>query len=265
MADEPNQPTKGSQTNTDEAARDQSDAARHSDVQNQAGQQGWHADEQEHKRHEKRYWRFQYTTSSITLLFSFGAAVGAFTGSYIAYQAFIASTHAVSEAKRQADAAEAQIAIARDTAERQLRAYMSPMGSAFFEFDPNHPEKEFFALIVFKNSGQTPAYDFTAKGGATVAEFPLKEKLSLRDQPSGPGAIGPGNEYRLRVGIEGVPKDYWMAVQAGQAAIYVNGIYSYRDAFKIERTGEFRLYYGGKHGLTKDYNLTFDLEGNRAD
>jgi hypothetical protein len=127
MADEPNQPAKDAEANSNEAAHDQSDAPSDGNIQNQTSQQGWHPDEQEHKRHERRYWRFQYIISSITLLFSLIAAVGAFTGSYIAYKAFIASTNAVNEAKRQANAAESQIAVAQKIPHNANCARMLPL------------------------------------------------------------------------------------------------------------------------------------------
>jgi hypothetical protein len=91
----------------------------------------WSAEEKEHKRQERGYWSFQRKASVLTLFFSFVAATGAIVGAIIAYNAFVASTKAVAEAKRQADeagrqatAAETQIENGKIAEIRQLRAYL---------------------------------------------------------------------------------------------------------------------------------------------
>lgn len=63
--------------------------------------------------------------------------------------------------------------IMRDTARRQLRAYVC-IESAIVTFpEPNIPE----ALIEYKNSGQTPAYDVCGWIHTWFAAHPLKETL----------------------------------------------------------------------------------------
>ncbi len=152
---------------------------------------------------------------------------------------------------------------AEDTANRQLRAYVSPIGAALFDFDANDPEKPFSAVVVFKNSGQTPAYEFSANGGIRINAFPLPndETFPIREELPGRASIGPGNEYRLNFGIEDFKKEYWPAVKSRKYAIYVYGSYQYKDAFSQQRSGTFKLYYGGD-AMLPDFGLSFYGEGN---
>lgn len=64
----------------------------------QAAAQGWHPEEQQHRRYERGFW-IAYIV--LTILLAGGAAVSA----YFAYQAYVASTLAVVEARRQSNAA----------------------------------------------------------------------------------------------------------------------------------------------------------------
>jgi hypothetical protein len=78
---------------------------------------GHHAGDEAHKAAERKYWGRQNWVAGLGLLFSVLTFIVAIAAAYIARLAFL-------EAKRQANAAESQIRIARDTEERQLRAYL---------------------------------------------------------------------------------------------------------------------------------------------
>ena len=150
--------------------------------------------------------------------------------------------------------------------QRSIRAYVSPVGAMVLDLDFNKPTEPFSARLVFKNSGQTPAYKFQAKGGASFQRHPLvNEELIGAENISGPGIVGPGVEYHLNVRVKALTQQQWQALLEGTYAVYIHGSYNYRDAFKALRTGKFRLYYGGQAGVRVDRALTFDSEGNEAD
>src|SRR5258708_2114989 len=107
---------------------------------------GWHAEEREHRRQERRF-RNAYICLSIFTV------VGALLSAFFAYRAYDASTRAVVEAKRQANAAEVQIDVARDTEHRQLRAYLH-INHGPITVSDNTASAE----IRIAHSGQTPAY-----------------------------------------------------------------------------------------------------------
>jgi hypothetical protein len=175
------------------------------------------------------------------------------------------ATETANAAKESANATKQAVELSDRTAERQLRAYMSPSGGTIQNFDLNKLAPDISVRIEFKNSGQTPAYDFSANGGATFANFPLSKILEKNEKAAGPTVIGPQGEYILTVGISGMTQAQLDAIKTREYAIFVHGVYSYRDAFNKTRTGKFRFFYGGAGGLRSDYALTFDQEGNSAD
>jgi hypothetical protein len=123
---------------------------------------GWHADEREHRRREGTFWKAYIVLTALTV-------IGVFVSAIFAYGAYVAT-------KRQANAAETQIDVARDTEHRQLRAYLHI----------NHgpitvSENTASAEIRISHSGQTPAYKIILEADIEVGHFPLPdaEKLSL--------------------------------------------------------------------------------------
>ena len=114
-----------------------------------ASPSGWHAEEREHRRQERRFWNAYIGLSIFTV-------IGALLSAFFAYRAYDASTRAVVEAKRQANAAEAQIDVARDTEHRQLRAYLH-INHGPITVSDNTASAE----IRIAHSGQTPLQDQT--------------------------------------------------------------------------------------------------------
>ena len=76
-------------------------------------------------------------------------------------------------------AGERQLAHFEDTAERQLRAYIFPRHTKLIDFNSNP-----LVQIIFKNSGQTPAYDTALWATVAVAAYPLENEP---ERPSGLG------------------------------------------------------------------------------
>lgn len=130
---------------------------------------GWYAEEREHRRNERRFWN-AYIGLTVPIV------IGAVLSAFFAYRAYDTTLQALVEAKRQANAAEAQIDVARDTEHRQLRAYLhinhGPMTVS---------ENTASAEVRISHSGQTPAYKIILEADIQVDHFPLPdtEKLSL--------------------------------------------------------------------------------------
>ena len=130
---------------------------------------GWHADEREHRWRERKFWKAYIALTALTV-------IGAFVGAFFAYGAYVASKQAVAEANRQANAAESQIDVARDTEHRQLRAYLH-INHGPITVSDNTASAE----VRIAHSGQTPAYKIKLEADIQVGHFPLpdSEKLSL--------------------------------------------------------------------------------------
>jgi hypothetical protein len=90
---------------------------------------------------------------------------------YVFVTAFLwrATKKAANAAKDSAEAATATVRQMRDTAEKQLRAYVC-VDSAVLRFpQPDVPE----AQVHFRNCGQTPAYGVRGWIHTWFAEYPL--------------------------------------------------------------------------------------------
>jgi hypothetical protein len=130
--------------------------------------------------------------------------------------------------------------VMKDTAQRQLRAYVS-IFDARIAFDTDG--RTFRPTIVLQNAGQTPAYDVASwtDGDAFDASKPPSFSQPIpADQRTLRTVVGPGMKFTLNSqkvteipGIEGHVRD-------GTTAIYVWGRVDYRDAFGRTWPLEFR-------------------------
>jgi hypothetical protein len=180
-------------------------------------------------------------------------------------QAAIAeSGRSADAAKEAADAARDSIKLAGDTAKKQLRAYVSPTGGALANFGSSQSFIE--GLVLLKNSGQTPAYDFESTGVLIDSVFPLTEPLPEEGTTTGKTILGPGTQFAVRLKNDKlIPQVALAPFRQGTRAIYMYGKFSYRDAFGDAHSGQFRLFYGGKTGTPTSGEMSFYETGNDAD
>jgi hypothetical protein len=163
--------------------------------------------------------------------------------------------------------------IMRDTARRQLRAYVCIESGLVTFPQPNMPE----VLIEYKNTGQTPAYNTNAWINLWFGPHPLKERI-----PSASKNLIKGNEV-LATGRkstsagspkEPLPPHFLARLGTKEFTLYAYGEIRYRDVFRKERYTKYRFIHGGQEGVRpkKDANgnivgyfLKPDMEGNDAD
>src|ERR1041385_1011185 len=139
---------------------------------------------------------------------------------------------------------EQSIALAAETAERQLRAYVL-VDSALMKF-PETAVPE--AQVHFRNSGQTPAYDVHGWIATWFAEYPLKENLPepSSDFRKGTETLAPGrHSVFLAPRKPPLAPQFLQILGTPQFTLYVYGEIRYRDAFKKDRFTRFRLIHGG--------------------
>ena len=86
---------------------------------------------------------------------------------------------------RQAKAAEDQIAVAKDTEQRQLRAYVFVDHVQTTNIDDDltidDPTKLQSVTVVFKNSGLTPAYNVKQIASLKFTDFPPNQAVFVHD------------------------------------------------------------------------------------
>ena len=174
------------------------------------------------------------------------------------------------QVKTQAIAAKNSLDLSRETAVRQLRAYVCLAASeiAFKEVDA--PEIQ----IHMKNGGLTPAYNVRWWIGLAVGEHPPRGPLvdPPKDIQVSKSVLVPGGkEIMFAVWSKRIPPQLVHFIGTTKATIYVYGKVTYGDVFGNEWYTDYRLIHGGSEGVrlsNKDGvptgNLKVDTDGNHA-
>lgn len=161
-------------------------------------------------------------------------------GVYWVKETLTATTNAVAEAKRGADAAFDAVQVTSETANRQLRAYVCLQTAELVE-----PEVRtgFSATLTFTNFGQTPAHDVRIRcREVTIRPDAIRpQMLDFNDiKETEPVVIGPGAAFSK--GIHNIlDEDELTAIQKEEFVIWVYGDVRYTDVFKRTRSTTFCL------------------------
>jgi hypothetical protein len=158
---------------------------------------------------------------------------------------------------------------AEETAERQLRAYVL-VSSAKVTNLTNLVEGNGIpeAIVVIKNSGQTPAYDLHNVTGFTADSYPPRPtiKLTISDKDSivqTTMPLGPGDTTASNTLGKILTDPQKASLADGTGVVYVYGTIRYRDVFGKHRCTKYRLMIGGPVGV-RGGQLTACEEGNEA-
>jgi len=173
-----------------------------------------------------------------------------------------AAVFAAWAAWKAAEAGDEIVTVTRDSAERQLRAYVTISGCGISDLKTTKgPIK---ATLTMKNVGQTPAYDVVHPSAIGIHSFPRTDfpappqDLPLSKQVLGPNGIAyKFHTYRVLTDEEND------GITAGKMAIYVFGEVRYRDVFGNSHTTKYRYMIGGRVGLRGKHMAACD-DGNEA-
>jgi hypothetical protein len=141
------------------------------------------------------------------------------------------------------------VATARDTAERQLRAYLqvTPDQNSVVWINTVHIPA---CRVFVKNAGQTPAYEVQADGAINPAPFPLREPLSefLSPEEQFRLVIHPGEGHTINfIGDRLLTEDEVDRLVPGKdLRLYLYGQVRYKDAFGKDRYTRFRMSTGSE-------------------
>jgi hypothetical protein len=132
---------------------------------------------------------------------------------------------------------------AKDTAERQLRAYISckSVSASNLEVGRNG-----VFLVKFRNGGQTPAYAVNAHVRLMSRAIPILSTMFALDPTTGDqksmAILGPGDESTVETIVE-IPilPSHLDSLVKGQVQFFVFGRLDYCDAYGRQRTTRFRL------------------------
>lgn len=174
--------------------------------------------------------------------------VGMITAVVIGWQAW--------ETRKAAEATKASVEAGKDTAKRQLRAYLAVViGPAVFQErreDPK-PDLMFEASPLLVNTGQTPAHKISFVVKAAVLPVPLPKEVGLSETgDSGVGETILGVQHSASMGavVNGFCRDEDVEdVKASNGkALYVWGLVTYEDVFGEKHETRFcqQIYWTGE-------------------
>lgn len=148
-------------------------------------------------------------------------------------------------ATTQAQTAQRTLQTMQDTAERQLRAYI------FAEPGPLERANIFRYTVTFRNTGQTPAFDFSQTTNSDVFDHPASEDKFVvkRQEPISKTILPPGRLVGTTIAHTVSPEERG-DIHTGSKAFYVFGDITYRDAFRQMRTVRFRFVHSKDCGPT---------------
>ena len=135
--------------------------------------------------------------------------------------------------------------IARDTAKRQLRAYMEVFETKIGIF----PEDgEIIIQLTFQNCGQTPAYKLRLMSEGFAAPYPLVEERDFLpvNHHDWSASVGPGLTYSCvrRLFADDVSA-FIEEAKARRMCPYIQGVCEYEDGFGVTHETRFRYAFAG--------------------
>jgi hypothetical protein len=204
--------------------------------------QEWRSEQDLQAQWDMAKWAF---FSAIAAFMGFAATV---VGIFYVRQTLEANRAAVDEARKGIAVAQASVAVAKRTAKRELRAYVSVTPENFGGFQPG---SHAVVTWIVKNHGQTPAFKIkhTYKLGVFPNALPPGFRFPVAD------TIIP-NEFSLFPGAE-VPS--WFRhdevltaqdvadIRADTKRFHCWGVTEYQDAFQENRYTNFSASAGGQY------------------
>ena len=147
--------------------------------------------------------------------------------------------------------------------ERQLRAYISFDRGSVVDWEGTAP----VILAVFKNFGQTPAYNVVYRVEAQASDIPLSQALTMTDKAfqSSAGVVGPTASLSIKQALQNPPIAEIKKFLVGpNKALYLFGRIDYVDAFKAPRWTTFCLFYNPTDPAAGKVDLAICGQGNDA-
>lgn len=170
------------------------------------------------------------------------------------------SEAALTSALKSAEAAERQVSIAEDTAQRQLRAYVT-VDHPYI----NNGPCEGIVLeyrITATNDGVTPAKDFQWASKFTIAfdeEAEEELKLPWDGVERSTAIVGAGKSVHMHGRLpSAITAEYQRRLEDGTARIWAVGEIRYQDIFGQACHTQYRGYYDFMRGFV------WDVSGNEA-
>ncbi|MEA3000599.1 MAG: hypothetical protein QOK17_2432 [Sphingomonadales bacterium] len=171
---------------------------------------------------------------------------------------------AYSIAKRNAELVGEQVALAKEAAERQLRAYLSV--NKGFAYGMNPQRQPTFGIVI-KNQGQTPAYRVKIYSVLNwTTDAPEDVDVHFTEPFTKVGTLTGGEEwvYKSETAGQPWPPNLYTAVTSKQAILVYSGVIVYWDAFRKRRLTTFKAYLKIDNIVDDNAGLTLATRGNHS-
>jgi hypothetical protein len=193
----------------------------------------------------------------------------AVVGTFFLIWNLVYARRATDAAVKAAQAAEKAVEVTSDTARRELRAYVGVIEGYVENLVPGAIPR---AVVLIKNSGQTPAYKVAATTTCAAGRFPPDRTFDVNPPENADfrSPINPGEGYTVFSPIgKQITAQQIELIEAGEGAIWAFGAIRYMDAFDEPRVTTFRLILIGEDGSLNErrpgkYVMTEDKDGNDA-
>lgn len=192
----------------------------------------------------------------------------AWTARTAADAARIARSSAAASVKA-ADAAESAVTVARDTAKRQLRAYVSVETIGAGRVAPGEP---ILLTMRIKNYGATPALRLAPAHAIVVRKRPYDCGGQTEEIVAHTGEIDavprhvlhPGSDVTIQCRSDfNLSATAFDNIKADRSAVFVSGFAIYRDIYDEEHVTRFRMEFSGDQCF-RTGKMRISPEGNEA-
>jgi hypothetical protein len=171
---------------------------------------------------------------------------------------------ALAVAERNARAAADHVAVARQSAESELRAYLSISDAFAFGMTP---ERQPTFCVTIKNQGRTPAHKVRIFSVVTwTASAPEDVVVRFTDPAVKVGTLAGGMEWTYKSETAGHPwpPGLYAAVMSMQCVLVYSGVVAYRDIFRKRRLTTFKAYLRIDDVVNDKAGLALAKGGNHA-
>ncbi|HEX8468727.1 MAG TPA: hypothetical protein VF620_13080 [Allosphingosinicella sp.] len=167
-------------------------------------------------------------------------------------------------AERNADLVAQQVAVAKEAAERQLRAYLSVNNG--FAYGMN-PQRKPTSGVLIKNQGQTPAYKvriFSMLNWTTDAPEDVVVRFTEPAIRIGTLTGGDAWTYQSETAGQPWPSGMYAAVMSKHAILVYSGVIVYHDVFRKRRLTTFKAFLNIENIADDNAGLTLATRGNQS-
>lgn len=154
----------------------------------------------------------------------------------------------------------------RETARRELRAYLFVDTSNIIIGARPHNKGRVISIIAVKNSGSTPAHRVSHWSEVKIAEIAQEGEMNAPSPlvAMSQSTIPPGGGITADRSIEKPGRIETAHIKTGLAAIFIFGAIEYFDVFDRPHRTNYRLHFTGMWPVPDGTVMRFCTEGNDA-